>query len=161
MRVFLGAVSILLLGCAEAKAPDLDCAALTTVDAITERCLGGSPSGDFIATEYCFPFSEPRRYSGVLITGFEWSEFYPDVGTYAEADRDNPTYWFEQKSGTFKQQQIDDMKCTHDCAFIVNFVGRESLCEYGYGHLGLYPKMIIGERDGTIKQLDLTVQVDR
>ncbi len=156
MRNVVLPASLLLASCGQTAADVVDCEALVADQAVIDRCLGGDVGGQYIGDEQCYPFSEEREYQGILVTGFEWSEFYPDLDAYEEADRDNPTYWFTQRAEAFDEDDVDETKCTHDCAFAVSFVGRESICDAHFGHLGGYPKKVIAERNGKSRQLDIT-----
>ena len=155
MRNVALAVSLLLSSCGKTPSNAVTCEALVADRAFIERCLGGDLRGQYVGDEECYPFSEEREYRGILITGFEWSEFYPNIDAYNEADRENPTYWFEQRAEVFHEDDIDEGKCTHDCAFTVSFVGRESICDAHFGHLGGYPKKVIAERNGQLRQLNI------
>ncbi|WP_379550374.1 hypothetical protein [Qipengyuania sp. DGS5-3] len=146
----------LLFGCGQASKDTIDCDALLQDEAIVDRCFGGDVTGQYIGIEECYPFSDVRQYQGVLVTGFESSILYPDAQSYSETDRQNPTYWFRPAPDTFTDNHVDRSKCTYDCAFAVSFMGRETVCEYQYGHLNAYPKMIIGESSGSIRQLNVT-----
>lgn len=158
MRAALALISILIASCASDEQVTKSCSELFTVDAVTERCFAGDPGGEYVGDAACYLFSETRQYDGILITGFEWSEFYPNIESYAQADRENPVYWFRSTEGVFDDLEVNQAQCTHDCAFAVSFSGRETVCEYGYGHLGGYPKLVLGEGKGSISQLDITRQ---
>jgi hypothetical protein len=147
--------ALLITGCGSTAPKAIDCPALIADEAVIERCFGGDISNEYVGDEKCFPFSEEREYEGILITGFEWSEFYPHIASYEEADRENPVYWFEEMPGSFGKIIKDQEKCTYDCAFRVRFVGRESLCDAYFGHLGSYPKKVIAARNGQRQQLHL------
>lgn len=121
-----------------------------------DRCLGGSIYNEYIGDEACYPFSEPREFTGIFVFGFEWSEFYPNAQTYEETEKTEPKYWLEFGKGASWSEREDQTQCTHDCAFRVSFVGRQSLCAAGYGHLNSYPHKIIVERVISASQIALS-----
>ena len=148
--------TLLLASCGPTAPKAVDCAAMGADEAIIERCLGGDINGQYVGDEKCFPFSGEREYEGLLITGSESSEFYPNVAAYEKAAQQNPVYWFEELPESFGDSAVDQTKCTYDCAFKVRFVGRESLCDARFCHLGGYPKKVIAERGGQRQQLHLS-----
>jgi len=151
--VLLGA--LLSSACSPTASKSLDCPKLAAPQAVIDRCLGGDINGTYIGDENCYPFSADRKYAGILVTGFEWSIFYPGARSYKETQTIEPIYWLEDRARTFAAEETDRAKCTSDCAYEVSFVGRESTCRAGFGHLGQYPKMIIAIREGQMKQIDL------
>lgn len=148
--------TLLLASCGPTAPKAVDCAAIVADEAVIERCFGGDINGRYVGDEKCYPFSGEREYEGLLIEGTESSEFYPNVAAYEKADQQNAVYWFEEAPESFADSAVDQAKCTYDCAFKVSFVGRESLCDAHFGHLGGYPKKVIAERGGQRRQLHLS-----
>ena len=78
---------------------------------------------------------------GVWVRGFEYSEFFEGAKTYEEVSErvhnpDDPFTWFSAMGRA--DMYIGDLPVPDDGeAFRVEIIGRKSLCEYGYGHMGV------------------------
>jgi len=115
-------------------------------DAVIERCGAGdvthalqSMSDDITS---CFPFSKSTKLEGVWVRGFELSEFYENTHNYDEVKAEavnsrHPATWFSitgVASKQFARQAKPDTGETE--AFYVELMGKRSLCEGAYGHMG-------------------------
>jgi hypothetical protein len=126
-----------------------DCADLTSLEAIEERCGEGDfdRAMELMATDItqCLPYSSPIEMQGVWVTGFEHSAFYEGAQTYAdvvvrEGDIVDKFIWLSVSDLALEQLPPASQR---DQAFRVEMLGRKSLCQAHYGHLGVAPHEVI------------------
>jgi hypothetical protein len=115
-------------------------------DAVIERC--GQGNIDLVQRvlsqdpSACIPYSKPRRMTGVWLTGFEFSGFYEgaqeyaDVATQGETIEDDtwlsPTVEADIALRSIRPLQTEG--ALH--AYSIEILGRRTLCEGEYGHIG-------------------------
>jgi len=121
-----------------------ECRILTSHESIVARCGGGDAirAKVVMSTDesLCLPFSAPRRMEGIWVQGFELSNFYAGARDHSQVAapgvdlRDAATWFTTTGRATEKLpswSQRDDGR-----AFRVEIIGKQSLCEGSYGHLG-------------------------
>jgi hypothetical protein len=148
------AILPLIVACADRRSePDVrwkssytpaECKLLTSYESIVARCGGGDPdrARELMATDQtlCLPFSTPRRMEGIFVHGFELSNFYAgarDLSQVAERNvdhRDTAT-WFSW-TGRATEKILTLPQFEDGQAFRIDIVGKQSLCEGHYGHIG-------------------------
>lgn len=112
----------------------------------------------YIGDTQCFPFSEPRRFTGIVAFGFEHSAFYP-VQDYADIGQVREPAWVDYgQADIYSAQDPDKCLLAIGCAFQATFVARQSLCRGSYGHMGLAPHALVIERMEKFTQIDLKAQ---
>lgn len=134
-----------------------------STDAILERCGGGDVTRVMVALSEepasCFPYSAPTLLTGVWVRGFEYSEFFEGARSFGEVadrinDQDDPFTWFSPSWRA--DADLGELPPPDDGeAFRVEVIGRRSLCEYGYGHLGVGTHEVIA--DHILSAVPLTV----
>ena len=112
----------------------------------------------FIGDTQCYPFSEPRRFTGIVAFGFEHSAFYP-VQDYADIGQVREPAWVDfGQADIYSDQNPDKCLAAIGCAFQATFVARQSLCRGSYGHEGLAPYELVIERIEKFTQIDLKAE---
>ncbi len=112
----------------------------------------------YIGDRACYQFGAPQTYVGIWIDGFEDSHFHQGVLALTDLpDRSHPLdVWFEpdevtQYSGTLPEPGLGK-------AYLIAFKGREAIRKdegelNGFGHLGVFPRLIIADRILRIEDL--------
>jgi hypothetical protein len=137
---FAVAASLLAMGCDHRQPSVAECKRLTEPHAVLERCsrqIGNTIES--IRTDACFPFSEPRKFGGVWISGFEDSSFWLGAKKYSR-DGMRQASWLSLNTGSAKSVGAQDGSGQ---LFRIEFLGRRSLCDGHYGHMGMWPSEII------------------
>ncbi len=122
-----------------------ECAALTSVEAITQQCGDGDfdSAAQVIGADVtqCLPYSTPAMMGGVWVRGFEYSEFFEGAKTFEEVKErvHNPDDAFTWLSASNRAQRyIGDLPIPKEgAAFRIVIIGQHSLCDFGYGHMGV------------------------
>ena len=144
-------VLLLLASCGSRPPTAQDCKALSTPQAIAERCFGGNiQTGKYVGDLNCWPFSKPHKIKGVWLVALEASEFYPDARALNETRGRSPGNWTPQ---VWLQTRLlnnrPELRAAGQGAgprvYAVEFVGQQSLCG-AFGHFGIYPKEVIVDR---------------
>jgi len=115
--------------------------------------MGGTIYGNYIGDLNCWPFSRPQRLKGVLLGGFESSEFYPQATTFRQVRGTQPKIWL--KSDVPIPAPFDRAKVGLPSAYLVDAEGRLSLCDGWFGHQGQYPREFIVSRFYSATELPL------
>ncbi|MDH7975079.1 hypothetical protein QH494_23085 [Sphingomonas sp. AR_OL41] len=138
--------AILLGSCRDESRTAEQCAALTNEKAFVDRCMGGDRSGSkgVIEETRCFPFSSPMKMSGLWLTAFERSKFFPGAVKFADSMWIDESTWIERSSVYTSDVKTGDGSGPQ--AAVVEFIGRRSLCLFYYGHLGSYTNEVIIDR---------------
>jgi len=106
--------------------------------------MGGSIYGNYIGDLKCWPFSRPQQLRGVLLGGFESSDFYPGATTLEQVRNSRSKIWFE--SDVPIPASFDRAKIGLPSAYLLDVEGRFSLCDGWFGHQGQYPREFIVSR---------------
>jgi hypothetical protein len=115
------------------------------------RCFeGGHITSAYIGETKCLPFSRPERMKGVWIRAFEGSNFYPGVDRYSPSmDRDLSTWLaVDDRTADAVAGKFDGTPK----AYVVEIVGRRSLCAWSYGHMGVYANEVLADRLISVRQ---------
>jgi hypothetical protein len=105
------------------------------------RTVDGRPGR--LSDEDCYRFNDPERMRGVLIAGFETSSFYPGRTTPPAHD-ERSGYWMDVPHGVLPADLW--RRCGAGCAIRLDFIGRRTAVQGGYGHMSLASHMIIVDR---------------
>lgn len=123
-----------------------ECKALTARDAFLKRCFGGDlKDGNYVGDLKCMPYSRPQRMTGVLVVGLEYSAFFPGASTYADVKGRPDKIWLQAKPPLPKEVDAAGQGAGTR-AYVIDLVGRRSLCDSHYGHFGMFPQEVIAER---------------
>jgi len=106
--------------------------------------MGGTIYGNYIGDLKCWPFSQPQRLQGVLLAGFEYSEFHPHVMTVKQAQNTEPKIWFDSNVEMPVPVPRAEIGLPH--AWLIDAEGRLSVCDAWFGHLGQYPREFIATK---------------
>ena len=126
-----------------------ECAALTERNAVLRRCFGGVfAQENYVGRFRCLPYSPRRQFTGVWVLGFEHSSFFPGA-TRHDRGQSDITLTFEPMPPPEAMPTLGpDLR-----AYAVRLVGRRSLCDDHYGHLGSWRQEIVAERIISIRPL--------
>ena len=89
----------------------------------------------------------PRRWSGLLNLGFEWSNFCPSPAQTCSLSSERGDVWTELGTGVFKGDELPDG------LYQVEFVGRRTLKAGHFGHLNQYDHYMIVDRIVSVKRV--------
>ena len=128
-------LATVLSSCHDEHLTAAQCAALASDKAVANRCKG------MIDDAKCFPFSSPKRMRGIQLGGFEQSKFFPDATRATATMWNDYSIWI--RSSTNFTSDVPQIDHKNGGAFLIEFVGRRSLCPYGYGHLNAYKNEIL------------------
>lgn len=158
-------ISMLLLGaCQEVQEPEYqvepewkysytaaECKALS--DTLIERCGGGSPSRALEVMQkniaLCEPFGPPQRLSGLWELDLEHSAFFKDavraeeLPTLEQADESGELTWLDAPDLSQMSDKLAAAQGSGRRVYRVELIGRRSLCDSGFGHMGAYPHQVI------------------
>ena len=99
----------------------------------------------------CLPHSPPVRLRGVWVIELEGSTFYEGAASYRpEMSRSigtwlEPDHWSPEQTRSAQGERVR--------AYLVEFVGRRSLCRGGYGHMGASPDEVLVDRFRSIREI--------
>ena len=123
-----------------------ECKALTDIDAIIQRCFGGHFTDEnYVGDLKCFPYSSPQRFTGVWVVGLESSRFFPNASSYKDTEGRTEKIWLRVEPSPSPAVTAAGQGAGTR-AYAVDLIGRRSLCDFNYGHMGMSPKEIIAER---------------
>ena len=91
----------------------------------------------------CYRFTEPQRMRGVALTGFETGSFHPARTTLPQSE-ERSEVWIGLEPHVLPQNVRG--RCMEGCAVYLDFVGRRTAVEGGYGHMGLRSHMVVVDR---------------
>ena len=100
----------------------------------------------------CMPYSRPERLAGVWVVGFESSNFYPNASSYEETLSLPEGTWLDADEPV-PQEVTDAGQGAGTRAYSIEFVGRRSLCEWIYGHMGVSPREVVAQRIVSLRPL--------
>lgn len=110
---------------------------------------------NFVGRFNCMPYSPPQRFEGVWVIGMESSRFYPNVSTYEATTNLPDQTWLEfDVSVPPEATEAGQGAGTH--AYSIDVIGRRSLCEWHYGHLGMSPHEVVAQRIVSLQPLLVT-----
>lgn len=92
----------------------------------------------------CFPFSKPERMSGVWVIGLERSSFFENTRRYGPSLEQRYDTWLYVEDATWKK--VAPPTAPLDQWFHVELIGRRSMCDGMWGHMGISPKAVIVDR---------------
>jgi hypothetical protein len=113
-----------------------ECKALTERNAFLQRCFGGHFADEnYVGALKCMPYSRPERIKGIWVVGFESSAFHPGATSLQQISDGSDRIWFDTDYKTPEIVAAGQGAGTR--AYLVELVGRRSLCEdiYGVRHL--------------------------
>lgn len=156
MRYCLVAISALLAsGCSGGPPPSAykhfrdQVSAVTGWDGPCFRTIGGRPGR--LSDADCYRFKEPERLRGVAELGFEADVFYPGQAARPTADQES-----DLRVSVEPRLLPAAMRggCERRCVAALDFIGRRTAVEGGYGHGGLGRHLIIVDRIFDAKVVD-------
>ena len=113
------------------------------------RTIGGRP--DRLPDADCYRFKEPRRLRGVAELGFEADVFYPGRARPPTPDQESD---FRVSVEPNLLPATIRSGCEKNCVVALDFIGRRTAVEGGYGHGGLGRHLILVDRIVDLKVLD-------
>ncbi|HEX6603927.1 MAG TPA: hypothetical protein VF027_03485 [Sphingomicrobium sp.] len=124
-----------------------ECKALTERDAFLQRCYGGKDFADenYVGDLKCMPYSPPQHFTGVWVLDLEYSAFFPNATSYKEPQDRADWIWLRAEPPP-SSDVIAAGQGAGTRAYAVDLIGRRSLCEFNYGHMGAAPQEVIAER---------------
>ena len=148
-----------------------ECHELMSVEAIKNRC----GSGDMQRTMQrftddptsCIPYSPSRKMAGLWVEGFESSAFFEGARSWADIspqvdDQNSELTWLSVNSNAnLPQRESADFGSDWSLRTTtrVEFVGKRSLCSWGYGHLGGSEHEVIVERFISYRPVPMTQEL--
>ena len=102
----------------------------------------------------CMPYSPSERLSGVWVIGLEYSGFFPNASSYEETERRADKIWLEAVPSPSAEVTAAGLGAGTR-AYAVDLVGRRSLCDFNYGHMGMSPQQVIAERIVAMRPLSV------
>jgi hypothetical protein len=100
----------------------------------------------------CLPFSQPGRLGGVWVIALENSSFFEGAVSFRPEMSNSIGAWLEPDQ--WRPDQTRAAQGERVRAYLVEFVGRRSLCRSGFGHMGVYPHEVLVDRFISIREID-------
>jgi hypothetical protein len=91
------------------------------------------------------PYSSPQRLTGVWVVGLEYSGFFTNASSYEETRGHADGIWLRAEPSPSPEVTAAGQGAGTR-AFAVDLIGRRSLCDFSYGHMGMSPQEVIAER---------------
>ncbi len=126
-----------------------ECRAL--YDTIIERCGGSIERASEIMGQnpaICEPYGPPEKLSGMWELDLEHSAFFEGAGDLRQlATPANPEDWdYTWLNVLDIAERPDELAAAQGAGrrvYRVELVGRRSLCDTGFGHMGAYPREVL------------------
>ena len=99
----------------------------------------------------CHDFGEPRRTSGIWLSEFEGSQFYPDIERLDDLPTTIPWedgIWLSFDDQTVRTENFPKRRWEPDAYFRIDFIGRRAVRRAesnsgGFGHMGMFHELIL------------------
>lgn len=134
-----------------------ECEALLSREAVIERCGNGSLEKALAVlsrnADKCLPYSAPKQFSGIWLNDLEASEFYPNIDDIDLVGNADAAVWLDVANKDEVEEALAAQQGAGDVAYRVRFSGRESSCDFGYGHMGAYSSEILLTRFSNIEKI--------
>ena len=148
MKTRIILVMAMLLFACERRKPAISDAEFNAVKAtypgISEQCLDTVRYKGFSAWNdedpNCFEMTEPRRWSGMYVTGFEWGNFCPDPAT------DCPIFGEPGVSWLTLSPNANAPDLRESGLYRIEFIGRRTKVPGHFGHLNQYEHLMVVDR---------------
>jgi hypothetical protein len=150
MPRWLTLVALLGTSCGHNRPNAFECKALAAPKAVLQRCVGGNLTGKYVGDLKCWPFSQPQRMHGVWVIAMEASNFYPNASTVTSRETDT---WLKTDLLN-RPELIAAAQGAGTRAYLVDFIGRKSLCD-GYFGNGTYRREVIAEHFYSLSRLPI------
>jgi hypothetical protein len=132
-----------LLSCGEKRYTAEECRSLTLT--VVQRCFGGNlQSGKYVGDLQCWPFSRPQRMHGVWLVAMEASMFAPNA-TRVTPEAPPDLAWLQTDLKNRPEIVAAGQKAGNR-AYLIDLLGRQSLCDGNFGHFGSYGREVIVDR---------------
>ena len=124
-----------------------ECRALN--DTIIERCGGSLERASAIMREnpaICEPFGPPEKLSGMWELDLEHSAFFEgaeDLLSTKVKLEDWDYTWLDVPDIAERTDELGAAQGAGRRVYRVELVGRRSLCDTGFGHMGAYPREVL------------------
>jgi len=89
---------------------------------------------------------------GIWVISLENSSFYENAASIGPEMSDLSQIWLEPDQWGAEQTRAAQGERVR--SYLVEFVGRRSLCRSGYGHMGVRPKEVVVDRFTSIRAID-------
>ena len=123
-----------------------ECKKLTERDSYLQRCFGGKlDEENYVGDLKCLPYSSPEHLIGVWVVDLEYSGFYPNASSYKETEGRSDRIWLRAEPSPSPEVTAAGQGAGTR-AFAIELMGRRSLCDFNYGHMGVSPREVIAER---------------
>ena len=123
--------------------------AVTRWDVPCDRTIGGRPSR--LPDADCYRFNEAQRLLGVAQLGFEADVYYPGNAKLPTPHQESD---FRVSVEPSLLPATIRTRCEKSCVVALDFIGRRTTVEGGYGHAGLGRHLIVVDRILGAKALD-------
>lgn len=153
--IALAGLALIVSGCSDGTPPTAykhvkdQLRAATGLDGPCFRTINGEPGR--LADRDCYRFERPQRMRGVARTGFESGSFYPGRTELPKPGERSDT-WLQLEPGLLSGPMR--RTCEKGCVLWLDFVGRQTSVEGGYGHMGLAKHLIVADRIVEAKVLE-------
>jgi len=104
--------------------------------------------GDF----KCMPYSPPQRLRGVWVVDLEYSGFFPNASSYEETESRPDKIWLRVEPSPSPEVKASEQGAGVR-AYTIEVIGRRSLCDFNYGHMGMSPREVVAQRILTMRPL--------
>jgi hypothetical protein len=120
-----------------------------------QRCFGGHfVDENYVGDFKCMPYSPPERLHGVWVIGLEYSGFFPNASSYTETEGRSDKIWLRAKPSPSPEVTAAGQGAGTR-AYAVELIGRRSLCDFNYGHMGMSPQEVIAQRIISMRPLSV------
>ena len=124
-----------------------ECKKLTERGAFLRRCFrdGKIEEESYVGDLECLPYSSPEQLAGVWVVDFEHSAFYPNASNYNETVSRTDRIWLRAEPSLSPEITAAGQGAGRR-AYAVAIIGRRSLCDFAYGHMGVDRREVIAKR---------------
>jgi hypothetical protein len=99
----------------------------------------------------CLPFSQPAHIKGVWVIALENSSFFEGAASFSPGMLQTIETWLEPDQ--WRPEHARSAQGERVRAYVVEFVGRRSLCRGGFGSMGVYPHEVLADRFTSIREV--------
>ena len=131
--------------------PGLSCRAATEPARLLRCATQQSHANERDQALACLPHSPPVHLRGVWVIVLEGSTFFEGAARYKPEMSQSIGTWLEPDH--WSPEQTRSAQGERVRAYLVDFVGRRSLCRFGYGHMGVSPDEVVVDQFTSIREI--------
>ncbi len=152
MQARLPLIAMGLLAMAGCTPQPPDCSRVSNRRNLIQCLAWNQGRSDRDLLQACWPLSPSSRIEGIWVTSLENSSFFERATQLDRSMLTRLATWLEvanPPAEVIRSQQGEALR-----AYQISLVGRQTLCEAHYGHMGVFPHEVIVDRIVHLQPLD-------